>query len=418
MATPFAYFERLPLELWQSVLRYVVHDISAPEELAMLVESLVVCRRWMVCTLYSVQTASKLMCTCQTITRQVLYEDIMILSPGKLHAFAQAMIDDESGALSCFVRSLGVAHTALDDAAPAAFWESIHTILSMVSRLRLFISCVTMSASVLVAITHKSRDTLRSLQISTDAVGSLKALRFLRVLEDLKVNLNPHGPHAETVPAWTLSIPTLRAFEFEFEGPAVSSALVQWLGASRVHPAATSLSLVLPSLLPETSLLLAPLFERHRFQTVRIRGEVGPLRALFASADEVHLDGCVPPPALFETKGPIPSDIYIHAWVLHRPAHYTALWAALDALLDTHPAVGSTVSTRIHLCGEGEHSFRWKPSTPVSNAQTQLIVKMLGYALSLSPRGIAILDSDEQGVTSIPVFGGRRGPDTCSHRSA
>jgi hypothetical protein len=406
---------RLPPETWQMIFRERLEEINedlwmetgfyfrqswadARNNLSVFITYLTVCKEWKVCctgTFYHIYNNI----SSQDILVPLIYEKIRVLRPQKLQTLARLVSADGSGAVASFIRYLDICEAAIEDEDSDAFEpddyiQSLRTVLCSTSCLRSILIRESIPPAILHDIVLKSANTLCVLQINVQDLDSCQELNLLKVLQELRLSSTDGGWHSD--PDWSLCIPTLLSWSFWYtEHRQVSDPLVRCLGASTFNEIC-EMNFMLPMSEAQT-VLLSPLFERHRPLRVSLGGSrvIGAVRSLFNYTDEVVFGGPTPSPLLFRAER-LPARIHLQNY----DDEHTGIYAALESLLNYSVKTSRKAATKIHIWTLS-HPFRWSTSDSSTGEIAQFRNEILHYAASLSEYGITIVDVDGVGPSIV-----------------
>jgi hypothetical protein len=325
---------------------------------------------------------SRLTSITQEPLQSLFYEDLHFTSDARLLKLADSIIAYPDSSFIPFIRSITMPrhdrHLADNPERYRQYQEAIQILLSSVSRLRSTHISVEIPSSILVALVHHSRHTLRLLHLSCSQNISLRPLGHFSCLSDLSLTwFNWHS-----VPEWVLNLPAVTSFVLAWRvWEDTPDDLVEYLAKSRFH---SSCRLMFQGIDMDTSQLqlLEPLFHSHKPESVEIQGMAGFHSILFLCTEDLTIDS-VPPPGSF--RGKVPARLTI---ITELAREMPALRAALDVLA-SRPTSGS-ITHHLQIVPDGAMGDWWDSDGP--EHRQSLEDEMCEYGDRLARCGVLLLD--------------------------
>jgi hypothetical protein len=312
----------------------------------------------------------------------LFYEDVHFSSDIRLLKLADSIIAHPDSSFIPFIRSIALPRNdrLLEDNPERymQYQDAIHILLSSVSQLRSTQITVEIPSSILVALVHHSRHTLRRLHISCSLSISLRPLGHFSCLNDLSLTWSTW----HSVPEWVLKLPAVTSFVLAWRvWEDIPDDLVEYLAKSRFH---LSCRLILKCIGMDTHQLqlLEPLLRRHMPESVEIDGMSGFHPALFLCTEDLTIDA-VPPSGSF--RGKVPARLTI---ITELAREMPALRAALDVLA-SRPTSG-VITHRLQIVPDGAMGDWWDSDGP--EHRQSLEDEMCEYGDRLARCGVLLLD--------------------------
>jgi hypothetical protein len=312
----------------------------------------------------------------------LFYEDLHFSSDIRLLKLANSIIAHPDSSFIPFIRSIALPHNdrLLEDNPERymQYQDAIHILLSSLSQLRSTQIAVEIPSSILVALVHHSRHTLRRLHISCSLSISLRPLGHFSCLNDLSLTWSTW----HSVPEWVLKLPAVTSFVLAWRvWEDIPDDLVEYLAKSRFH---LSCRLILKCIGMDTHQLqlLEPLLRGHMPESVEIEGMTGFHPALFLCTEDLTIDS-LPPPGSF--RGTVPARLTI---ITELAREMPALRAALDVLASRPRS--ESITHRLQIIPDGAMGDWWNSDGP--EYRQSLEDEMYEYGSRLARCGVLLLD--------------------------
>jgi hypothetical protein len=301
-----------------------------------------------------------------------------------------------------------------DDEINHKVWSWMTVVLHR-SRLRTFsLTGIELPETPISALQELHGNTLMrlKLEVNEHTVQTVKVISMLPSLQSLDISFNSPSPsevHFKDIPP--LCMPSVEYLRWEWRILRERSSINRNAGLHYLAQCRFShtckFNIYSNGSDPNEAAILNPLFLSHHSRLVAIRSQVPATSSILQYSAIVHFKDCepTPHPNLFDTAD-LPPTIVFSYWLGYKgDRKIDNTWNILNILTKSNHTYNTALVFKITWPGSLS-SFKWASilePIPLSQDESEVIVKMLQYTKVLAPKGITICDATGSTLKDVEI---------------